>query len=182
MASSNQTNDNMEIKTFDLNDADVTEKNGCWVFRFPGRHETIRIGVMKMKDFVKGTQKTTFHYDDGKPDCKPVKIDIGKTEILVKCRDEILVFKNQNEAISRLMMKPEEFSIRFGDENDNPVKEMHPDTISETLKGVEGLIENFAKLLGLPKPKVEVRFNGCIGDMTFFISYPMQVKAVVLKR
>ena len=29
MASSSQTNDNMEIKTFDLNDADVTEENGC---------------------------------------------------------------------------------------------------------------------------------------------------------
>lgn len=76
------------------------------------------------------------------------------------------------------MMKPEEFSIRFGDENGNPVKEMHPDTISETLKGVGGLIENLAKLLGLPKPKIEVRFNGCIGDMTFFISYPKVVECL----
>lgn len=40
MASSNQTNDNMEIKTFDLNDADVTEENGCWVFRFHEKPET----------------------------------------------------------------------------------------------------------------------------------------------
>lgn len=172
------TNKIMEIKTFDLNDADVTEENGCWVFRFPERPETISIGVIKMEDFVKGTQKTTLSYDDGKPACEPVKIDIGKTEIRVECRDEILVFKNQNEAISRLMMKPEEFSIRFGDENNNPVKEMHADTISETLKGVGGLIENVAKLLGLPKPKIEVRFDGCIGDMTFRVSYPKVVECL----
>lgn len=175
---SQTNNSNMETKTFDLNDADVIEENGYWVFRFPGRPETISISVIKMEDFVKGTQKTTFHYDDGKPACELVKIDIGKTEIRVECRDEILVFKNQNEAISRLMMKPEEFSIRFGDENDNPVKEMHADTISETLEGVRGLIENVAKLLGLPKPKVEVRFNGCVGDMTFFVSYPKVVECL----
>lgn len=168
----------MKVKTFDLNDADVTEENDCWAFRFPEKPETISIGVMKMEDFVKGTQKTTLYYDDGKPACGLVKIDIGKTEILVERRDEILVFKNQNEAISRLMMKPEEFSIRFGDGNDNPVKEMHADTISETLKGVGGLIENVAKLLGLPKPKIEVRFDGCIGDMTFRVSYPKVVECL----
>lgn len=173
-----QENSNMEIKTFDLNNADVTEENGCWVFRFPGKPETISIGVMKMEDFVKGTQKTTLYYDDGKPTCELVKIDIGKTEIRVECRDEILVFKNQNEAISRLMMKPEEFTIKFNDENDNPVTSMHTDTINKTLKSIRGLIENVAKLLGLPKPKVEVRFNGCIGDMTFRVSYPKVVECL----
>lgn len=110
----------METKTFDLNDADVTEENACWVFRFPGRTETISIGVMKMEDIVKGTQKTTFHYDDGRPDCEPIKIDVKRTEIRVECDDEILVFKNQNEAISRLMVKPKEFTIKFTDKNDNP--------------------------------------------------------------
>ena len=133
---------------------------------------------MKMEDFVEGTQKTTFHYDDGKPNRERFSVEVKKTEIRIEGRDEIVVFKNQNEAISRLMMKPEEFSIRFSDENDNPVKEMHADTISETLEGVGGLIENVAKLLGLPKPKVEVRFNGCIGDMTFFISYPKVVECL----
>ena len=168
----------METKTFDLNNADVTEENGCWVFRFPGRTETINIGVMKMEDFVKGTQETVFCYNDQKGDRKPNKVDIGKREIRIECDDEILVFKNQNEAISRLMMKPEEFTIKFSDENDNPVKEMHADTISSTLEGVRGLIEGTAKLLGLPKPKVEVRFDGCIGEMTFFISYPKVVECL----
>jgi hypothetical protein len=46
------------------------------------------------------------------------------------------------------------------------------------IEGVRGLIENVAKLLGLPKPKIEVRFNRCIGDMTFFISYPKVVECL----
>lgn len=182
MTSSNQTNDNMEIKTFDLNDADVTEENGCWVFRFQGKPETISIGVIKMEDLIKGTQKTIFYYDDGTPVCEPIKIKQGDRQILVTLKNEIVIFNHIDEAVARLMAKPEEFSIRFCDENDNPVKEMHADTISETLKGVKGLIKNFAKLLGLREPKVEVKFNGCVGDMTFIISYPTQVKGVVLKR
>lgn len=48
-----------KIKTFDLHDADVTEENGNWVFRFPGRRETISVGVIKMENFVKGTQKNS---------------------------------------------------------------------------------------------------------------------------
>ena len=175
---SQTNNSNIKVKTFDLNDADVTEENGCWVFRFPGKPETISIGVMKMEDFVKGTQKTTFYYDDQTPVCEPIKLEQRDRQIMVTLKNEIIFFNHFDEAISRLMMKPEEFSIRFGDENDNPVKEMHADTISETLKGVGGLIENVAKLLGLPKPKVEVRFNGCIGDMTFRISYPKVVECL----
>jgi hypothetical protein len=168
----------METKIFNLNDADVIEENGYWVFRFPGKTETVSIGVIKMEDIVKGVQKTTFRYNDEKGDREPNNVEIKKTEIRVECDDEVLVFKNQNEAISRLMLKPEEFTIRFNDENDNPVKEMHADTISSTLEGVKGLIENFAKLLGLPKPKVKARFNGCIGDMTFFVSYPKVVECL----
>lgn len=76
------------------------------------------------------------------------------------------------------MAKPEEFTLTFYDENDNPVKRMSGETIGSTLEGVSGLIENTAKLLGLPKPKIEVKFNGCIGDITFLISYPIQVEMV----
>lgn len=175
---SKTNNSNMEIKTFDLNDADVTEENGCWVFRFPGKPETISIGVMKIEDFVKGTQKTIFCYDNQTPVCEPIKLEQRDRQIMVTLKNEIIFFNHIDEAISRLMIKPEEFSIRFGDENDNPVKEMHADAISKTLKGVGGLIENFAKLFGLPKPKIEVRFNGCIGDMTFFVSYPKVVECL----
>lgn len=166
----------MEIKTFDLNDANVTEENGYWVFRFPGKTETLSIGVMKIEDFVKGTQKTTFRYKDGKPDCELINVDIKDTEIRVCTNDETLVFKNSNKAIARLMAKPEEFSIKFFGEDDSPVKKLHSNTICSTLENISALIENVAKLLGLPKPNIKVRFNGCIGDMTFLISYPTQVK------
>ena len=88
----------MEVKTFDLNDADVTEENGCWVFRFPGKPETISIRVMRIEDFAECTQ-----YDDQTPVCEPINLERGDRKIMVTLKNEIIFFHHFDEAILRLM-------------------------------------------------------------------------------